>query len=74
MICINIEPLPENEVAPPLELNKEYSVIQTYICKCGEGHYDVGLKSKYNWIRCYKCKREIPKGDSIHWAHPSRFK
>lgn len=73
MICINIDPLEGNEIAPPLELDKDYTVIQTYTCVCKQNHYDVGLKSKHNWIRCYKCKREIPQGDSIHWCHPSRF-
>lgn len=73
MICINIEPLEGNTIAPPLELNKEYNVIKSYDCKCGQTHYDVGLKSKHNWISCYKCKKEIPQGDIIHWCHPSRF-
>lgn len=73
MICINIKPLEGNEIAPPLELGKDYSIVKTYECKCGQIHYDVGLTSKYNWVSCYKCKKEIPGGDIIHWCHPSRF-
>lgn len=73
MICINIAPLEGNAVAPPLVKGQEYPLVDTYECKCGQVHYNVGLKSKYNWVSCYQCKKEIPKGDSIHWCHPSRF-
>lgn len=73
MKCINVLPLVGNEVAPPLELNKEYEKVETYTCRCGQEHYNVGLKSNYNWISCYKCGIPIPKGDMIHWCHPSRF-
>jgi hypothetical protein len=73
MKCINISPLEGNTIAPPLTLGGEYTIVKYYECKCGQLHYDVGLKSKYNWISCYNCKKEIPQGDLIHWTHPSRF-
>lgn len=73
MICINDKPLEGNEIAPPVKIGEEYTVETIYACLCGQEHYDVGLKSKHNYIRCHNCKREIPKGDIIHWCHPSRF-
>jgi hypothetical protein len=74
LICINIDKLPGNTIAPPLVLNQAYDLKRTYICKCGEVHCDVGLKSTHNFIRCYKCGEELPDGTNIHWAHSSRFK
>jgi hypothetical protein len=74
MICIDNKPLKGNEVAPPLTIGKSYTLKDMYQCRCGQKHYDVGLNSKYNWISCYKCTEPIPKGDLIHWCHPSRFK
>lgn len=73
MICINNTPLEGNEVAPPLELGQEYKLQDVFPCSCGQEHWNVGLKSKYNCISCYRCKKPIPKGDLIHWCHPSRF-
>lgn len=73
MICINEKPLEENSVGPPLVLGDPYFVKEVYKCECGQEHYDVGLKSIYNWISCYKCKKAIPRGTEIHWCHPSRF-
>lgn len=69
----NVLPLPGNEVAPPLELDKEYLVFG--ICKDREGnqHLDVGLQSKFNYIRSHETDEHLPDGDTIHWCHPSRF-
>lgn len=72
--CINNKPLEGNDIGPPLVLEQEYEVENVYQCSCGQDHYDVGLVSKYNWVSCYKCNEKIPKGDSIHWCHPNRFK
>lgn len=71
--CENIDPLPGNDVAPPLELGKEYPVIQIVRDSKGNEHYDVGLVSRYKFITSYETKEELPKGDEIHWCHPSRF-
>ena len=73
MPCINSKPLEGNDVAPPLEEGTHYTIVSTHVCSCGQEHYDVGLKSEYNWVTCYKCKTKLPKGDQIHWCHPSRF-
>lgn len=72
--CINTKPLEGNEIAPPLEEGVFYPIVKTHKCSCGQEHYDVGLKSEYNWVTCYKCKIKLPNGDTIHWCHPSRFK
>jgi hypothetical protein len=69
----NIAPLEGNTIAPPLTLEEQYTAKKVYVCPCGQDHIDVGLKSEYNYIRCYSCKKEIPEGDSIHWCHPTRF-
>ena len=71
--CINILPLKGNDVAPPLEEGKEYVIKNMYIDKRQNKHYDVGLESKYKFIRSYETKEELPDGDKIHWCHPSRF-
>lgn len=71
--CINTKPLLGNSVAPPLELGKTYVVLQVITDKNSNPHLDVGLKSKYNFITSYETKEELPKGDIIHWCHPSRF-
>jgi hypothetical protein len=73
LTCINQERLPGNDVAPPLTEGEEYTAKEVYVCPCGQSHVDVGLKSNYNWVSCYKCSEKMPKGDEIHWCHPSRF-
>jgi hypothetical protein len=73
IICVNVQLLPGNTIAPDLTMNKEYPAQEVYECKCGQKHIDVGLKSQHNWITCYNCREELPNGDTIHWCHPSRF-
>lgn len=74
VIAISNTLLGDNEVAPPLELNKEYPVLDIAIDKKGNQHLDVGITSEYNYIRSFETKEELPKGHMIHWCHPSRFK
>lgn len=71
--AINNKPLQGNDVAPALIIGCEYPANKIHTCVCGQDHIDVGLKSKYNWITCYKCRKELPDGDKIHWCHPTRF-
>ena len=73
LICQNIERLPGNSIAPELTLNAEYPLIGKTVCSCGKEHYDVGLRSEYNYISCHDCKEQLRDGDKIHWCHPSRF-
>lgn len=73
LICKNEKPLTGNEVGPPLTLEEKYEAKQIHTCGCGKQHVDVGLVSKYNWVRCYHCEEELPSSDKIHWCHPSRF-
>lgn len=74
VVCINIDILPGNEVKPPLELNKEYSIREIILDKRGNQHLDIGLLSEYNYIRSFETKEELDRGALIHWCHPSRFK
>lgn len=70
---INDKPLPGNTIAPPLEAGQEYTIHGICVDKKGNQHLDVGLVSKYNFIRSHETGEELPDGDSIHWCHPSRF-
>lgn len=73
VICKNTALLPGNEVAPPLEAEKEYPVKGIALDKEGNQHLDVGLVSLYNYIRSHETEEDLPNGDKIHWCHPSRF-
>lgn len=73
VIAMNNKPLTGNTIAPPLVEGTQYVIKEVYTCKCGQEHIDVGLASMYNYVSCYTCKLELPKGDKIHWCHPSRF-
>jgi len=71
--CVNIEPLEGNEIAPPLELHKDYPIVGFTHDNQGNQHLDVGIVSEYNYIRSFETKEELPNDDKIHWCHPSRF-
>ncbi len=83
--CINVKPLPGNDVAPPLVLGKEYEILkihtETITSKHGPvhvitaEHYDVGLISKYNYVTSIESGATLPNSANggIHWCHPSRF-
>jgi len=73
VICKNTKPLLGNEVAPPLEEDKEYPVKGITLDSKGNQHLDVGLESIYNWIKSHETEEELPDGNKIHWCHPSRF-
>ena len=73
MLCVNINPLEGNTIAPPLTKDADYPILNVHTCPCGQEHYDVGIKSQVNYVRCYKCSEELVDGDKIHWCHPSRF-
>jgi len=70
---INIDPLPGNEIAPPLKLGEVYPLLNILEDSQENEHYDVGLLSKYNFIRSYETKEELYGGHLVHWCHPSRF-
>lgn len=71
--CINIESLPDNDVAPPLILEEDYEVIGITLDTRDNQYLDVGLKSEYNFISSHETGEELKDGDEIHWCHPSRF-
>ena len=74
LTVVKVEPFPGTSVAPPLVMGEEKELKKILTCDCGSEHYDVGLKSEYNYITCQECGEELEDGESIHWAHPSRFK
>ncbi len=65
--------LPGNEIAPPLTMGEERTVIEVIRDRQGNQHLDVGIKSEVNWVTSYETSEKLPKGDQIHWCHPSRF-
>lgn len=73
LVCIEINKLQGNQVAPPLKLGVTYTLKGVVRDKKGNPHLDVGLVSEYNYISSYETKEELPDGDKIHWCHPSRF-
>lgn len=62
-----------NDVGPDIKNGITYVALDTYTCNCGELHIDIGLKSIYNSISCYKCGEELPNGSEVHWCHELRF-
>jgi hypothetical protein len=71
--CINADPLEGNVYGPALVKGNLYEVKEIIIDSKGHLHYDVGLKSVLNYVRSYETKEELPRGNEIHWCHPSRF-
>lgn len=69
---INIDILPGNDVAPPLELNKIYPLVSIIEDRKGNQHLNLGIESKYNYITSYETQEKLPDGDKIHYVHPSR--
>jgi hypothetical protein len=65
--------LSSSGIKPELNIGDKHKVKETCTCKCGQTHLDIGLVSKYNYISCYKCGEELPRGSSIHWCNSIRF-
>lgn len=71
--CINADPLEGNVYGPALVKGDIYPLNETIFDSKGHMHFDVGLKSFLNYVRSYETKEELPRGNEIHWCHPSRF-
>lgn len=73
--CINVKPLQGNDVAPPLELGKEYELKAIHTDRLNYPHYDVGLVSRYNYVTSFETADTLPNSGigGTHWCHPSRF-
>lgn len=71
--AINVQPLKGNDIAPPLEKQAKYKVKGIVLDSAGNQHLDVGLLSTYSYVSSHETKEHLPKGDAIHWCHPSRF-
>ncbi len=67
-------PLPNREVAPPLEPERSYPIKSIALDSKGNQHINVGLPSKYSSIRSYETGEHLHNGDTIHWCHPCRFR
>jgi len=71
--CVDLTMLSDADIKPPLMLNQEYPVKGIVVDSKGNQHLDVGLESKYNYIRSLETQEELDQGEKIHWCHPSRF-
>lgn len=71
--CVNSTPLRGNDVAPAVKVGKTYYIANIVEDSKGNQHLDVGLPSSVNYVRSFETKEELPKGNIIHWCHPSRF-
>lgn len=74
IICIKTDVLPGNGIAPPLKLEKEYTIREVIQDSKGNPHFDVGLPSDLFTISSWDTGELLPRGDKIHWCHPSRFR
>lgn len=73
--CKQIGPLTGNAVGPPLEMDKDYILLNIYLDSEGNAHFNIGLTSEYNYVRSYITEEHLPnsgKGD-VHWCDPVRF-
>lgn len=71
LIAIFNKPLPGKDIAPKLELKKEYEVKHFIEDKKGNRHIDVGLQNDVNSVTSFETGEELPSG--IRWCHPNRF-
>jgi len=71
--CVNDGMLAGSGYKPAVKTGENYSLENSCLCGCGQVHYDVGLVSKLNYVSCYKCGRNLPESDKIHWANSTRF-
>lgn len=71
--AMNNEPLKGNDYAPELVVGDEYPILDIVLDKEKNQHLDVGLVSKFNFVRSYETGENLPHGDKTHWCHPSRF-
>jgi len=75
--CINVHPLKGNDVAPPLVFGEEYELKDVFVEGNEEKteHYDVGLKSHYNYVTSRVTGATLPNSGNggIHWCSPDRF-
>jgi hypothetical protein len=74
VVCINNKCLRGNDVAPSLKEGQEYTIKDIIFDSKNNPHFDVGLPSNVNYVRSWDTEEKLPKGDEIHWCHPSRFK
>lgn len=71
---INIDPLPDNTIAPPVKMGEKGKVKNITVDTAGNQHLDLGIASKYEYITSYETGERLVGGDVIHWVHPSRVK
>lgn len=71
---INQDPLPGNNVNPPVKIGERYKIKNIVLDRLNNQHLDLGLKSKYFFITSWETMEQLPEGDEIHWVNPIRVK
>lgn len=71
--CKDAKPLIGNHICPPLVLGNSYKIKGIVVDKENNQHLDIGLVSKFNFIRSYQTGEKLPNGDMIHWCSALRF-
>lgn len=71
--CNNAKPLPGNDVGPALVEGDDYEVFETIEDSRGNQHLNVGLKSTISYVTSYETGEKLPRGNEVHWIHPSRL-
>lgn len=98
--CVNEKPLKGNEVAPPVKAGEMYDLSPAednlshdvisivngiYTCKCGERHYNVGIKTNMTikgtdlldpehkhigYVTCINCRERLPFSEAEKATYP----
>lgn len=75
VICMWIDPIYPNTVAPPLEYDKGYIVNRIRLDREGNQHLDVGfvMGDEINFVRSTETREILASPNDEWWCHPSRF-
>jgi hypothetical protein len=65
------QPLPGNDVAPPIKRGQAYVCKGVYTDSDGHDHIDIGLPMNVSYVRSYATDERLPP--TTHWCHPNRF-
>lgn len=75
IICNHTASFYSHGIAPPLQMNKGYTIQQICLDKEGHQHLDVGLKmgTEINSVTSFETREYLLSPKDQWWCHPSRF-
>jgi hypothetical protein len=68
------QPLEGKDVAPPVQVGKQYPVKGIILDRDGFQHLDLGLESKYSYVSSFETEEKLRDGHKIHWVSTRRTK